>query len=114
MPVTAKLSRRFYEALGDDVANELVDWINQVDLAYRVELRELNDRNFARFEAKLEQRLAEVKSELRREISDLRGEMQAGFASMRAEMAAMRADIIKWMFLFWAGTALTVIGLLRF
>ena len=114
VPVTAKLSRRFYEALGDDVANELVDWINQVDLAYRNERREQNDRNFARFEAKLEQRLAEVKSELLREISDLRGEMHSGFASMRDEMAAMRADIIKWMFLFWAGTALTVIGLLRF
>ncbi len=26
MPVTAKLSRRFYEKFGDDIANELVDW----------------------------------------------------------------------------------------
>ena len=25
MPVTAKLSKRFYEVLGEDVANELVD-----------------------------------------------------------------------------------------
>lgn len=31
MPVTAKLSRRFYERLGDDLANELVDWFNAVD-----------------------------------------------------------------------------------
>ncbi len=96
-----------------------------MDLAYRDELRELNDRNFARFDAKLEQRLAEVKSDLRAEMADLRGEMHSGFASLRgemhsglaslrAELASMRADIIKWMFLFWAGTALTVIGLLRF
>ena len=34
MPVTAKLSRTFYERLGDDVANELVEWFNQVDAAY--------------------------------------------------------------------------------
>jgi len=30
MPVTAKLSRKFYEAFGDEIANELVDWFNQV------------------------------------------------------------------------------------
>ena len=33
-PVTAKLSRKFYDAMGDDVANELVDWFNAVDLTY--------------------------------------------------------------------------------
>ena len=27
VPVTAKLSKRFYEVLGEDVANELVDWL---------------------------------------------------------------------------------------
>jgi hypothetical protein len=31
VPVTAKLSRRFYEKFGDDIANELVDWFNMVD-----------------------------------------------------------------------------------
>lgn len=30
MPITAKLSRRFYETLGDEVANEMVDWLNAV------------------------------------------------------------------------------------
>ena len=27
MPVTAKLSRAFYERLGDEIANELVSWL---------------------------------------------------------------------------------------
>ena len=35
VPVTAKLSRKFYEKLGDDVANELVEWFNLVDATYR-------------------------------------------------------------------------------
>ena len=64
MPVTAKLSKRFYDVLGEDVANELVDWFNAVDLTYRNDLRELNELNFARFDAKLEQRLAELRAEL--------------------------------------------------
>jgi len=60
MPVTAKLSRKFYETFGDDLANEIVEWFNQVDLTYRTELRDLNDKNFARLEAKL----ADLRSEL--------------------------------------------------
>ncbi len=35
MPVTARLSRKFYEKLGDDLANELVEWFNMVDATYR-------------------------------------------------------------------------------
>ena len=49
----AKLSKRFYDVLGEDVANELVDWFNAVDLTYRADLRELNELNFARFVARL-------------------------------------------------------------
>ena len=83
MPVTAKLSRKFYETFGDELTNELVNWFNDVDATYRSDLRELIELNFARFDAKLEQRLAQLKTEL-----------------------------VKWMFLFWAGTTLTVVGLL--
>ncbi len=45
MPVTARLSRKFYETFGDDLANEIVEWFNQVDFTYRTELRELNEVN---------------------------------------------------------------------
>jgi len=92
VPVTARLSRKFYDTFGDELANELVDWFNQVDTAYRAELREQNEVNFARFDAKLEQRIGELRAEL------------------RAELASLRADLIKWMFIFWAGTTMTVLG----
>jgi len=62
VPVTAKL--RF----GDDVANELVDWFNMVDSTYRSDLRELNELNFARFDAKLEQRLAQLETRLTKRL----------------------------------------------
>jgi hypothetical protein len=64
MPVTAKLSKRFYDRLGDEIANELADWFNQVDATYKSDLRELNELNFARIDAKLEQRLSELRGEL--------------------------------------------------
>ena len=105
MPVTAKLSKRFYEVLGEDVANELVDWFNAVDLTYRADLRELNELNFARFDAKLEQRLAELRAELRQEIAELRTEV-------RTDLHGLRADLIRWMFGFWVTTVLTLGGLM--
>ena len=59
-----------------------MEWFNAVDLTYRTDLRELNELNFARFDAKLEQRLAEL-----------------------------RIDLLRWMFGFWATTMLTLAGL---
>jgi len=34
MPVTAKLSRKFYERFGDELTNELVEWFNLIDATY--------------------------------------------------------------------------------
>lgn len=59
MPVTAKLSRRFYDRFGDEITNELVDWFNAVDATYRSDLRETNEANFGRFMASVDQRFAE-------------------------------------------------------
>jgi hypothetical protein len=35
MPVTAKLPKLFYDRLGEQIANELEDWFNQVDASGR-------------------------------------------------------------------------------
>jgi hypothetical protein len=64
MPLTAKLSKAFYDRLGEDVVTELVDLLNLVDETYRAELREANDRNFARFEVVLDKRIAEVNARI--------------------------------------------------
>jgi hypothetical protein len=116
VPVTAKLSKRFYDVLGEDIANELVDWFNAVDLTYRADLRELNELNFARFDGKLEQRLAELRAELRQEIAELRAELGGEIAELRTEMRTglhgLRADLLRWMFGFWVTTVLTLGGLM--
>lgn len=104
MPVTAKLSRKFYEKLGDDVANELVEWFNSVDATYRSDLRELNELNFARFDAKLEQRLAQLDAKLEQRVAELRAEMRAGFAELEARLT-------KRLFGFWVAQAATTAGL---
>ena len=83
MPVTAKY----------DVANELVEWFNQVDATYRSEFRELFEVHFARFDAKLEQRIAELRAEL------------------ESKLGLLESRLIRWMFAFWVGTLGTLVAL---
>jgi hypothetical protein len=117
------LSKRFYEVLGEDMANELVDWFNAVDLTYRTDLRELNELNFARFDAKLEQRMAELRAELRQEIAGLRAELRVEFRAelqhvraevqqVRTDVERARAELVRWMFGFWVSTLIGIAGLL--
>jgi hypothetical protein len=65
-----------------------------VDLTYRTELRELNEMNFARFDAKLDQRLAELRAELRTGLADT------------------RTELVRWMFGFWVTTLMALAGIL--
>ena len=101
MPVTAKLSKAFYHRLGEQIANELVDWFNSVDATYRADLKELNELNWTRFEAKLDQRVTEVDSRIDRLAADLRGEMKS-----------VKSELLAWMFGFWVTSTLTLAGLL--
>ena len=56
-----------------------------MDSTFRAELREINEQIVLRLETRLDQRLAEL-----------------------------RAELIKWMFLFWLGTVATMLGFRRF
>jgi DNA anti-recombination protein RmuC len=92
MPVTAKLSREFYDRFGDKVVDELVGLLNGMEATSRAELRELNEQNARRFESKLDERIAQLG------------------ATLRTEMAELKAELIKWMFLCWLGTVATMLG----
>ena len=89
--MTAKLSREFYEKFGDKVVDELVGLLNNMDATFRTELRELNEQNWLRFEAKL----------------------QAEIASVRGGLSDLKAELIKWMFLFWLGTVGTTVAVVQ-
>lgn len=75
-----------------------------MDATYRADLRELNELNFARFEAKLEQRVAELRAEIRAGLAGVE-------ARLEARMAALETRVLKWMFVFWVGQAATTVAL---
>ena len=72
----------------------------------------LNELNYSRFDAKLEQRIAEVKADLRLELAGLRSELRQEIAGVKVIMSKQRADLITWMFVFWAGTVVPLAGLM--
>lgn len=130
MPVTAKLSRRFYERFGDEITNELVEWLNSVDATYQTSLRELNEINFARFDAKLEQRIAGVESRLEQRIAGVESRLDARIDVLEAELvkrmdglaAGVRGELvtrigasesrmIRWMVTLWTGSILATLSL---
>ena len=107
MPITAKFSKKFYDTLGHDIADEMVDWFNRADETYRTDLYRINDLNFARFEAKVDQRFAEseAKSQVRlakmatkSDLRDLRDELMGAMASQRDEqkgaMVSQRDELV--------------------
>lgn len=114
MPVIAKLSRLFYERLGDQIANELVECLNQVDSTSRADLRELNELNFARFDAKLEQRVAEINAKIDQRIAEVNVKFAAvhtSIALLQAEMQKELKEHTRWMLLAWATQMAAIIGL---
>ncbi len=85
MPVTPRLSRKLHQALGEEAAEDLVNWIQQLD-AQRADVA------------------------TRADLAELRQEMKVGFAELRQEIAHLEArlerriaDLIKWSFVFWVG-----------
>jgi len=91
-------------------------------LSTRTELK----ADLADVKAELKAEIADVKAELKADLADvkteLKTELRMGLADMRADMATKadlnvkiaqtKADLIKWMFIFWITQTLTILGLL--
>lgn len=72
-----------------------MEWFNQVDATYKADLRELNELNFARFEAKLEAAVARLEG------------------GLLARIGMVEGRLTRLTVLLWATLAATLIGLLR-
>ncbi len=86
------------EKLGEDGVNALLKVIEGERERTRDHLFRLLEERFAR-------RLVE-------EIGKLRSEMYEEIGKLRAEMHSMKADLIKWMFVFWVSQTLVIIGVI--
>ena len=124
MPITAKLSNKFYEKLGDDVANELVEWLNLVDTSYRQEFKDLFEANFRRVEGEL----AGLRAETGARIAGMEGVMNVRLlglegrmvelqgrllAEMDSKLGKVKWSLLTWTIVFWLTTLGTMVALLK-
>jgi hypothetical protein len=72
-----------------------VDWLNAVDATYRSDLRELNELNLARFDAKLEQRTAELASRFDTKLEQRTAEL-ASRLDTKLEPLSSRIDQLEY------------------
>jgi hypothetical protein len=93
MPVTPTFSEDFYKRLGHGIAEEFVNWFNQAHTAFRTNLKELNELNYARFEAKLEQRIAELRATLKEELAHMAGTLRQEIAAVETKLSAQIAEL---------------------
>lgn len=119
--------QRLHESLGDEATNDLFAWWEEAATVNRGAVREVADLYYARFDARLEKGLAEVRSETASGLAGLRSDMEKGFVEVRSEMAKefaqvraemksgladQHADLVKWLFMFWIGTIVPLAGLI--
>ena len=91
MPVTAKLSQKFYQRLGDDVANELVEWLNAVDTSYRQEFKDLFEANFGRVEARMD----ELRAKVRHERGEVRSDLGRLESRVDAKLSELKSELLR-------------------
>jgi ABC-type phosphate transport system auxiliary subunit len=110
--VTPNLLLKLRKTLGDEATNDLVTWVDQATARELGHIRELAELHYGRFDARLEQRLAELRAELDARVGSVRAELEARIDRVDLRIETVRAELIKWMFLFWVGTVVPLAGLM--
>jgi hypothetical protein len=113
MSVSQRLTHRLQQALGAAAAEDLVDQLSGIEVqraewtAFRSEMR----AEFAEMRAEF----AAFRAEMRTEFGQFRADMLAQQLEMQRQVASfgiglerMKADLLKWSFLFWVGAVTSV------
>ena len=112
MAIPARLSRTLHDILGEEGADDLVNWMTQVDSS-RSDLRDLmeswNTRTDGRFDivesrfVKLEAQVDRRFGEVNQRFDGLTKDMHASIAQLEVRLEHRLTDLFKWSFVFWCG-----------
>lgn len=105
------MSRKFYDKLGDEVALELVEWLNTVEASYRQEFSELFAANFGQLRAEM----AGLRAEMNLALANLRAELLVVLANQKSEtydrIAQGERRLLVWMIGLWLSAPLATAGM---
>ena len=132
MPLVA-VSKILREKLTDEGVSEFIAILKEVEEDARkdslVVAEERFERRLSEEASKLDKRITEEASKLDKRITEEASKLDKRITEevakldkriteevsiLRLEMANSKAEIIKWMFLFWIGQIVVVAGLIKF
>lgn len=106
MAVPQRLTHRLQQTLGAEAAEDLVNLLSGL---------ELQRNEWTAFRADMRAEFAEFRGEMRGEFAQLRAEMlsqqleiQKQVSTFSASLEKVRADLLKWSFLFWTGAVASI------
>ena len=102
MTVPRRLHRRLQQALGPEAAEDLVNLLDGVELQ-RSELRAFREGMRADF--------AEFREGMHTEFADFRSDMQKQISGLDTRLEKVKADLLRWSFVFWVGAVAAIAGL---
>jgi bifunctional DNA-binding transcriptional regulator/antitoxin component of YhaV-PrlF toxin-antitoxin module len=89
--IAITIPKNLREKLGEDGTQEFVSILNQINAAQLEEMERLNGRTFEKFQ-----------QEIRHNRELISGEIDK-------KLAEQRADLLKWMFIFWSTTIISIV-----
>ncbi len=108
MPVVA-VGRPLREKLGDDGVDSLVQLINQSQGEHKNDILKMVEE---KFERRLSEEIGRVEKNLLVKIAETKTELMTIILELKAEQAKSKAELIKWMFIFWVGQLGMMLGIL--
>ena len=115
------------DRISDEGARALADILNTVENSAQKATLEIAEERFEKRVAQVEARLdakidtvaaglkveiADVKAELKTEIAHSEARLETKIAQVKVEISESKAEVIKWMFIFWAGQIGAMIAIL--
>ena len=126
--IAITVPKNLREKLGDEGAQEFVSVLNQINTAQLEEMERLNGRTFEKFQQELahtrdllsnqiersdERHRSDFKQldeRLKQSEERLRGEIRLLHGEFEKIIAQRHADMLKWMFIFWATATSTIVA----
>lgn len=122
--IALSVGKNLREKLGEEGTQEFISILNQMNTAQLEELERSNGRMFEKFQQELAHTRDLLTSQIVRSEERLRAEfdlklavvesrfaqLDTKFATFDTKFAEQRADLIKWMFIFWSTTIITIVA----
>ncbi len=108
---TLQVAEERFEKKLEQTKSELKDNINKSGTELMEEISKV-DKRIEQVKSELKNDINQAKSELREEINRVDKRLEQVKSELRTDIANTRADLIKWMFIFWIGQFASIVGVI--